>query len=197
MGPTVRKGLDDLRRMIEAIETLESECVRLTQHREALQRFLDIDGEKAQLEALRQQGATLLTESRAEANGIVAHAKADAEDVRRTARDTAEQGAQGIIARAAAEGERLLGEARTAVTAAQEEARRIVARAQGEAGGLVRDAEATQAAAAKAFADATLALVQVEGREKAVADQERDLRQKHEDLRKHTAAMRAAVISLE
>lgn len=197
MGPTVRKVIEELRRMVETVEALEAEIGRLTQQRQDLRRYLDVDAEKAALAGLQEEKATILVDAQVDAEVIATRARTEAEEIRRKIAETAEQVARTLIAKADAEGVTILNEARAAVTAAQEEARRIVARAQGEAGGLVRDAEATQAAAAKAFADATLALVQVEGREKAVADQERDLRHKHEDLRKHTAAMRAAVISLE
>src|SRR3990167_9845400 len=79
LGKPKASLLTDLERIIHSKDGLEREIADLRTQREDLRRFLDIDAEKAELNSLRAERATILAEASDEASRIVEVAHAQAE----------------------------------------------------------------------------------------------------------------------
>ena len=196
MGPTVRKVAEELRRMIEGIEVLEAETAGLVKTREDLRRYLDIDAEKKELEALQLEKAGILAEANAEAGRIVGQAKAGADDLRRKSAEKAERTAESILGRAHAEANDIRREAELAGNGLRAEARKLVADAQSQSANLLREAEEVQRSATNALRDATLSASLLATRETELAEKERQFATAQEEFNRQADALRVSLLNL-
>src|SRR3990167_2440216 len=141
LGKPKASLLTDLERIIHSKDGLEREIADLRTQREDLRRFLDIDAEKAELEALRSERVAILTEAKAEASRIVEAAHAQAEKVAADGRTTLDALTAAERASASRRADEVTAEALRAATAMRESAAQGLDAARKEAVQIVADAE--------------------------------------------------------
>ena len=197
LGKPKASLLTDLERIIHSKDGLEREIADLRTQREDLRRFLDIDVEKAELNALRTERATILAEARDEASRIVEAAHAQAEKVAADGRTTLDALTAAERASASRRADEVTAEALRAATAMRESAERTLDAARKEAARIVADAESRIAEATAAEQRAHVAQTSLEGDRRSIATEAAAFASRVTEVRKWIGPLRAAILGLE
>lgn len=189
--------LTDLERIIHSKDALEREIADLRTQRENLRRFLDIDLERAELEALRAERATILAGARDEASQILASAQEQAKTVAtdgRTALDALTAVEMAAASRCADE---VMAEARRAAMAMRESAELALVAARKEAARILAEAEPQIAEATTAERQVQAARTVLEEDRRNIATREAEFASRVAEVRKWIGPLRAAILGME